>query len=85
MPGCTSCGASSRRPNGWRPRTELGEIADDIGDEFLALHGYMWRIRELLAQGDVDAVNDEIARYAARDTGPVHPLDAVVRVQRRAP
>ena len=22
---------------------ELGEIADDVGDEFLALHGYMWR------------------------------------------
>lgn len=55
---------------------ELGEIADDVGDEFLALHGYMWRVRELLAQGDVDAVNNEVARYAARDTGPIHPLDA---------
>jgi len=55
---------------------ELGEIADDVGDDFLALHGYMWRIRELLAQGDVDAVNDEIARYAARSTGPIHPLDS---------
>ncbi len=55
---------------------ELGEIADDVGDEFLALHGYMWRVRELLAQGDVDAVKDEIARYAARGTGPIHPLDA---------
>jgi hypothetical protein len=56
--------------------TELGEIADDIGDELLALHGHMWRIRELLAQGDVDAVNEEIARFEARDTGPVHPLEA---------
>ncbi len=55
---------------------ELGEIADDVGDEFLALHGYMWRVRELLAQGDVDAVKDEIARYAARRTGPIHPIDA---------
>ena len=55
---------------------ELGEIADDIGDELLALHGHMWRIRELLAQGDVDAVNEEIARFRARDTGPVHPLEA---------
>ena len=36
----------------------------------------MWRIRELLAQGDVDAVNEEIARFRARDTGPVHPLEA---------
>ncbi len=36
----------------------------------------MWRIRELLAQGDVDAVNDELARFEARDTGPVHPLEA---------
>jgi hypothetical protein len=54
----------------------LGEIADDIGDELLALHGHMWRIRELLAQGDVDAVNDEIARFRARDTGPVHPVEA---------
>ena len=54
---------------------ELGEIADDVGDDFLALHGYMWRIRELLAQGDLDAVNDEIGRYAARGTGPIHPLD----------
>ena len=40
------------------------------------LHGYMWRMRELLARGDVDAVKDEIARYAARGTGPIHPLDA---------
>jgi DNA-binding SARP family transcriptional activator len=56
--------------------TELGEIADDIGDELLALHGHMWRIRELLAQGDVDAVNEEIARFRARDTGPVHPVEA---------
>jgi len=56
--------------------TELGEIADDIGDELLALHGHMWRIRELLAQGDVDAVNQEIARFRARDSGPVHPLEA---------
>jgi DNA-binding SARP family transcriptional activator len=55
---------------------ELGEIADDIGDELMALHGHMWRIRELLAQGDVDAVNEEIARFRARDTGPVHPLEA---------
>ena len=55
---------------------ELGEIADDIGDELLALHGHMWRIRELLAQGDVDAVHEEIARFGARDTGPVHPLEA---------
>ncbi len=55
---------------------ELGEIADDIGDEVLALHGYMWRVRELLAQGDVDAVKDEIAGYEARSTGPIHPLDA---------
>ena len=56
--------------------TELGEIADDIGDELLALHGHMWRIRELLAQGDVDAVHEEIARFRARDTGPVHPVEA---------
>ena len=56
---------------------ELGEIADDVGDEFLALHGHMWRVRELLAQGDVDAVIDEIAGYAARGTGPVHPLDTL--------
>ena len=54
--------------------TELGEIADDVGDELLALHGHMWRIREFLAQGDMDGVNDEVARFEARDTGPVHPL-----------
>jgi DNA-binding SARP family transcriptional activator/tetratricopeptide (TPR) repeat protein len=54
--------------------TELGEIADDVGDELLALHGHMWRVRELLAQGDIDAVNEERARFAARDRGPVHPL-----------
>ncbi|HEY2435940.1 MAG TPA: BTAD domain-containing putative transcriptional regulator [Solirubrobacteraceae bacterium] len=56
--------------------TELGEIAADVGDQFLALHGHMWRVRELLAQGDVDAVSDELARFDARDTGPVHPLEA---------
>jgi DNA-binding SARP family transcriptional activator len=55
---------------------ELGEIADDVGDELLALHGHMWRIRELLVQGDVDAVHEEVARFEARDTGPVHPLSA---------
>ena len=37
--------------------TELGQIADEVGDEVLALHGHMWRVRELLAQGDFDAVN----------------------------
>ena len=58
---------------------ELGEIADDIGDELMALHGHMWRIRELLAQGHVDAVKEEIARFRARDTGPVHPLEASTR------
>ena len=36
----------------------------------------MWQLRELLAQGDVDAVNDEIARSNARDTGPRDPLTA---------
>ncbi len=56
--------------------TELGEIADDVGDQFLALHGHMWRVRELLAQGDVDAVHEEQARFDARNTGPVHPLEA---------
>jgi tetratricopeptide (TPR) repeat protein len=54
--------------------TELGEIADEVGDDLLALHGHLWRVRELLAQGDVDAVNEVVARFAARDTGPVHPL-----------
>jgi DNA-binding SARP family transcriptional activator len=54
---------------------ELGEIADDVGDELLALHGHMWCNRELLAQGDVDAVADEIARFASRGAGPVHPLE----------
>ena len=56
--------------------TELGEIADDVGDELLALHGHMWCVRELLAQGDVDAVNDEMARFGVRDAGPAHPLEA---------
>ena len=62
--------------------TELGEIADDIGDELLALHGHMWRIRELLAQGDVDAVNEEIARFrrAGHRSGP--SARGVVRLQR---
>ena len=54
--------------------TELGEIADEIGDEELALHGHLWRTRELLAQGDVDGAREEIVRFQARDTGPVHPL-----------
>ena len=58
---------------------ELGEIADDVGDELLALHGHMWCNRELLAQGDVDAVNDELARFAARGAGPVHPLEVSYR------
>jgi DNA-binding SARP family transcriptional activator/tetratricopeptide (TPR) repeat protein len=53
---------------------ELGEIAEDAGDELLALHGHMWRVRELLARGDVDAVNDEVSQFGARDAGPPHPL-----------
>ena len=56
--------------------TELGEIAEEIGDELLALHGHMWRIRELLAQGHTEAVEAEITRFHARDTGPVHPVEA---------
>ncbi len=56
--------------------TELGQIADDVGDELLALHGHMWRVRELLAQGDIDAVNEEISRFEGRDNGPRHPLAA---------
>jgi DNA-binding SARP family transcriptional activator len=56
--------------------TELGEIAEDTGDELLALHGHMWRVRELVAQGDLEAVKLETARFEARETGPVHPLDA---------
>ena len=56
--------------------TELGEIAADVGDQFLALHSHMWRVRELLAQGDADAVHEELERFEARDTGPVHPLEA---------
>ena len=55
--------------------TELGEIADDTGDELLALHGHMWRVRGLLAQGDVDAVSEEIMHFRARETGPVHPRE----------
>jgi tetratricopeptide (TPR) repeat protein len=54
--------------------TELGEIADDVGDDLLALHAHVWRVRELLAQGDVDAVDEERRTFAARDSGPVHPL-----------
>ena len=56
--------------------TELGEIADDVGDQFLALHAHMWRIRELLAQADMQAVHEELDRFALRDSGPVHPLEA---------
>ncbi len=54
--------------------TELGQIADDVGDEVLAIHGHLWKVRELLAQGDVDAVNEQIGRFDARDTGPRDPL-----------
>jgi DNA-binding SARP family transcriptional activator/tetratricopeptide (TPR) repeat protein len=53
---------------------ELGEIAEDAGDELLALHGHMWRVRELLTRGDVDAVNHELFQYATRETGPAHPV-----------
>jgi DNA-binding SARP family transcriptional activator len=54
--------------------TELGKIADEVNDEMLALHGHMWRVRELLAQGDIEAVNREIERFDVRDAGPRHPL-----------
>jgi tetratricopeptide (TPR) repeat protein len=53
---------------------EVGQIADDVGDELLALHGHMWRVRELLAQGDIDAIEDELARFESRGSAPHHPL-----------
>ncbi len=56
--------------------TELGEIAREVGDELLALHGHVWRVRELLAQGDVDAVHEEIDRFDGRAIVPTHPLTA---------
>jgi DNA-binding SARP family transcriptional activator len=56
--------------------TELGLVADDIGDESLALHGHMWRMRELMAEGDMDAVRREMAAFGSRDGGPAHPLEA---------
>ena len=55
--------------------TEAGEIAEDTGDELLALHGHMWHVRGLLAQGDVDAVSEEIMHFSRRETGPVHPRE----------
>jgi DNA-binding SARP family transcriptional activator/tetratricopeptide (TPR) repeat protein len=64
--------------------TEVGQIADDVGDELLALHGHMWRVRELLAQGDIDAVQEEITRFDARDNGPRHPLAASYACNLRA-
>ena len=54
--------------------TELAHLADDTGDEALAMHGHMWRLRELLAQGDVEAVTEEIQRFDVRHRGPRDPL-----------
>ncbi len=56
--------------------TELGEVAEEVGDALLALHGHMWRLRELLVRGDVTAVRVEIARFERRLVGPIHPLEA---------
>ena len=67
-------GGSPAAPERLAAGRELGEIAEDVGDELLAVHGHMWRVRELLARGDVDAVNDELSQFAARDTAPPHPL-----------
>jgi DNA-binding SARP family transcriptional activator/tetratricopeptide (TPR) repeat protein len=53
---------------------EVGEIAAGAADELLALHGHMWRVRELLTRGDIEAVNVELLQFATRDTGPPHPL-----------
>jgi tetratricopeptide (TPR) repeat protein len=64
--------------------TELGQIADDVGDEILALHGHLWRVRELLAQGDVDAVQGEIGRFEGRERGPRHPLSSSFTTNVRA-
>ena len=75
-PGCTRCGGSSRARSGWPRRTSWGRSRRTSATSLLALHGHMWRLRELLARGDVDAVNEEIARFEARDSGPVHPLEA---------
>ena len=54
---------------------ELGEIAEATGDGRQALLGHMWRVRELLVRGDLQAVQSEIERTEGRETGPLHPLE----------
>ena len=56
--------------------TELGEIADDIGDELLRCTGTCGASASCWPRATSTRVHEEIARFRARDTGPVHPLEA---------
>src|SRR5205085_3592217 len=44
---------------------ELVELAGEVGDKELALQGYAWRVQDLLEQGDVEAMDDDVASFTA--------------------
>jgi DNA-binding SARP family transcriptional activator len=54
--------------------TALCALADESGDDLLALHGHLSLLREFLAPGDMDLVRAERDRFARRQGGPLHPV-----------
>ena len=48
---CTPCGMSGRRRSGWRRGRSSARSPTTSATSSSALHGHMWRIRELLAAG----------------------------------
>jgi len=58
---------------------EIGEIAEETGDERLRLQSCVWRVRELLVTGAMDAVKDELAALESGDAGPVDPVEMSFR------
>jgi len=58
---------------------EIGEIAEETADERLRMQGCVWRVRELLVIGAIDAIKEELAGLEGEVTGPVDPLETSFR------
>ncbi|HKA53807.1 MAG TPA: hypothetical protein VKJ47_09115, partial [Candidatus Binatia bacterium] len=52
---------------------DMVRLADEAGDRGMALQGCAWKILDLLELGDLEAVDEEVERYARYGIGPAPP------------
>ena len=67
--------------------TEMIHLAEEIDDPELALHGYFWRLEDLVEAGDIEAADEDLeahARLAEEVRHPTHRWYAAVRRAMRA-